>query len=85
MNLPRAQVMMFDERLGHSHWVDYQSRARTFKGLVRQLRDGVRLGEYIGYRLIHVYWESLGIVDAPIESSLKCPYVPPKPDDECGW
>lgn len=85
MKLPRAQVLIHEPRINLSIWTDFESQARTFKGLVRQLREGVKSGKYVGYRLIHVYWEKLGIVDPPVESGLKYPYIPPDPDDEWGF
>lgn len=69
----QAQLLQFDERLGHSHWVDFMSRARTLKGLVRQCREKVSAGEAVGYRLHHVYWERIGIVPAPEVSDLRMP------------
>ncbi len=71
--VPQSQVFVFDEKLGHSHWVDYLSRARTLDGLIKQLRQGVRSGTYLGYRLIHIYCERIGIVDAPSKSEFAEP------------
>jgi len=73
--VPSSQVLVFDERLGHSHWLDHQSRARTLKGLIRELRAGVASGDYVGYRLIHIYWERLGKVSAPTVDELREPPV----------
>lgn len=75
MGVPQSQVFLFDERLGHSHWVDHMSKARTLKGLVRELSDGVKSGKYIGYRLLHIYWERLGRVPSPTVSDLREPPV----------
>lgn len=71
MSLPMSQVLVFDERLGHSHWVDHMSRARTLHGLVKELRDGVKQGEYVGYRLLHLYWEMRGIGPSPTSADLR--------------
>ena len=78
MKLPRSQVFVFDERLGNSHWVDHVSHARSLNGLIKQLQQGVRAGTYLGYRLIHVYWERLGFIDAPTEDDFREPFQPRK-------
>ena len=56
-----AQELVFQPELTHSVWTDFMSRARTQEALEKQLRKGVRSGEYVGYRLHRIEAEYLGI------------------------
>lgn len=71
MSTPRgnlqAMVLVFEERLGHSVWQDCISQARTVKGLISQLRAGVRSGEYVAWRLIRHEYEETGILTGPVK------------------
>lgn len=72
--LPQVQVFEFRPQLTHSIWVDYLSRARTLKGLVKEMQQGVLDGRFIGYRFHHVYFETLGIGTAPTENDFHEPW-----------
>lgn len=61
MPLPRAQVLVFEPKLTHSVWQDVSHHKRTRKGLEAMLRKGVKSGEYVGYRLMTVEAEHIGI------------------------
>lgn len=69
---PRAMVLIFEERLTHSVWVDYGGRMEEETGgeipeteeqLIETLKQGVRDGEWVGWRLIRVEREVLGNAD----------------------
>lgn len=76
--LPQAQVFEYDERLGHSHWIDYISRARSVDGLLKELQSQVKRGVYLGYRITHTYYEVLGVMHKPDEAAFRDPYIPTK-------
>lgn len=72
----RAQVLEFQKELNYSVWIDYESRARSVKTIIAELRKCVFSGKYVGYRLIHIYYECKGVGKAPSERDLKTPYIP---------
>lgn len=78
MSMPSAQVFEFDERLGHSHWIDYISRARSVEGLLKELQTQVKRGVYLGYRIMHTYYEVRGVEPIPTETEFRDPYIPKK-------
>jgi hypothetical protein len=72
-----AQVLVFQPELTHSVWTDFMSRARTQEALEKQLRKGVRSGEYVGYRLHRIECEYLGIT----WPNIKITNEPPSADE----
>ena len=61
MDIPRAQVLIFQPKLTHSVWVDVIHQKRSLKSLEAILRKGVISGKYAGYRIIRVESEHIGI------------------------
>ncbi len=68
----RAMVLVFEERLTHSVWQDYGGIANEETGeeiicskdeMIEDLKQGVRDGRYVGWRLHRVEREVLGNVD----------------------
>ena len=68
----RAMVLVFEPRLTHSVWQDYGGMCdeetgdeipRTDAEMVEDLKQGVRDGKYVGWRLHRVEREVLGNVD----------------------
>ncbi len=59
--LPRVMVFEFQKELTHSVWIDFEYRNRTLNGLIKTLRKMVENGEIIGFRLIRVEEQHLGI------------------------
>lgn len=59
--LPKAQVLIFKPELTCSVWQDFIHKARTLDGLEKMLRQGVRCGRYVGYRLIRIEAEYIGV------------------------
>jgi len=50
--LPSVMVLAFDERLGHSMWMEYdRHRKRTLQTLVKHLASEVKSGRFGGYML----------------------------------
>lgn len=50
--LPSVMVLVFEERLGHSMWMEYDHhRKRTLKSLVKHLASEVKSGRFVGYML----------------------------------
>ena len=58
---PRAQALIFQPELTHSVWTDVMHRKRSRKSLEAMLRKGVRSGEYVGYRLLNIEAEYIGV------------------------
>lgn len=58
--LPHSMVLVYQPELKCSVWVDYHSKARTIKGLERQLRAGVKDGICVAWRLIRIKKEVMG-------------------------
>lgn len=56
----RAMVLQYEEALGNSRWVDYITEHPTEQCLITALRDGVRRGDWGGWRLITVHKEVIG-------------------------
>lgn len=65
-NLPRAMVLVFEPRLGHSIWQDVIHNCRTLNGLVKRMKDGVKDGvkdgRYVAFRFITIHREEMGVV-----------------------
>lgn len=61
--LPHAMVLVFEPRLSCAVWQDYAGRHRTQRGLERSLREGVKSGEWVAWRLIRIETEVFGNVD----------------------
>jgi len=59
----RAQVLVWSDLLQGNHWVDVATKARTEAGLVKQLRAGVKAGEWLGWRIIRIEREEMGVSD----------------------
>ena len=53
-------VLQFEPTLGNCRWVDFVSRHRSERALIKTLRAGVRQGKWSGWRLIVVIQEVLG-------------------------
>jgi hypothetical protein len=51
----RAMVLQFEPALGNCRWVDFVSRHRSERALIKTLRAGVKRGEWSGWRLITVH------------------------------
>jgi hypothetical protein len=50
--LPSVMILAFDERLGHSMWMEYDHhRKRTLRTLVNHLAAEVKSGRFVGYML----------------------------------
>jgi len=62
--LPQIQVLIFEPELTHSVWSDYWPRARTMKGLMRELRTEIKAGRFVGYRFLTIHEEHLGLPSA---------------------
>lgn len=62
-SMPAAMVLVFQPELSHSVWHDFLSRARTLAGLERQLKAGVKRGDWVAWRLIRIEREVMGNVD----------------------
>jgi hypothetical protein len=58
--LPQAMVLVYQPELTHSVWQDLMHHKRTLKGLEAALRKGVRDGEWVAWRLIHIEKEVYG-------------------------
>lgn len=58
---PYAQVLVFQPELTHSVWLDHWHRCRSKESLEKRLRKGVREGRYVGYRLLTIHEEHIGI------------------------
>lgn len=58
--LPSAMVLVYQPELTHSVWMDFDHRKRTVESLEKELRRGVRKGEWVAWRLIRVEKEVMG-------------------------
>lgn len=56
-----GQVLVYQPELTHSTWQDYKCRARTIRGLERQLKSGVRDGRWGGWRIVTIHKTVIGI------------------------
>ena len=56
----RAMVLQFERAIGNCRWVDFASRHRSERALIKTLRAGVKRGEWSGWRLIYVRKEVIG-------------------------
>lgn len=61
--LPRAMVLVYQPELSCSVWQDFECRARSVTGLERQLKQGVRCGDWVAWRLLRIEKEVIGNVD----------------------
>lgn len=59
--IPAAQVLVYQPELTHSVWTDVMHRKRSRQSLEAMLQKGVRSGEYVGYRLLTIEAEYIGI------------------------
>lgn len=55
-------VLKFSEELTHSYWCDFTHRCRTHNGLQKMLKRGIKQGQWIGFRLIEIQQEEIGVV-----------------------
>lgn len=53
-------VLVYQQELTHSVWQDFESRARTMEGLEKQLKAGVRSGEWVAWRIMRIEKEVWG-------------------------
>lgn len=58
-----AMVLVFEPRLTHSIWQDFESKHRTLAGLEKRLKQGVKKGEWVAWRLITIHKEVMGNAD----------------------
>ncbi len=58
--LPRAMVLVYQPELTHSVWQDWISNHRTLKGMEQRLKQGVRNGEWVAWRLMRIEKEVMG-------------------------
>ena len=58
--LPRAMVLVYQPELTHSVWLDYRNTSRSIQGLERKLKEGVRRGDWVGWRLVRIEKEVIG-------------------------
>lgn len=59
--IPKVMVLVYEKALTHSVWLDYWHQNRTLSGLMKALRKNVKSGVFVGYRLITVHEEKLGL------------------------
>lgn len=59
----RAQVLVWCQSLQCNRWIDLATKARTKAGLVKQLRAGVKAGEWVAWRIIRIEREEMGVHD----------------------
>ena len=59
----RAQVLVWCQPLQCNRWIDLATKARTEAGLVKQLRKGVKAGEWIAWRIVRIEREEMGVFD----------------------
>lgn len=59
--IPYAQALIFQPELTHSVWTDVMHRKRSRKSLEALLRKEVRAGRYVGYRLLTIEAEYIGV------------------------
>jgi hypothetical protein len=59
--MPSAQALIFQPELTHSVWTDVMHRKRSRKSLEAMLRKEVRAGRYVGYRLLTIEEEYIGV------------------------
>ena len=57
----KAQALIYQPELTHSVWTDVQHRCRSRAALQKMLRKRVRSGEYVGYRILHIEEEHIGV------------------------
>lgn len=55
-----AMVLVYEPMLLHSHWQDFVSRCRTNETLKKQLRAGVKSGEWVAWRTIQIDEQVIG-------------------------
>jgi hypothetical protein len=54
---------VWSDLLETNHWVDLAGSGRSEAALVRQLRKGVRTGEWLAWRIIRIEREEMGVFD----------------------
>lgn len=59
--MPQVQVLKFEPELTHSVWTDYAYRSRTRRTLDKHLQSLIKNGTYVGFRLIHIEYQQVGI------------------------
>jgi hypothetical protein len=59
--VPQVMVLEYQPELTHSVWVDYRHRCRSFSTLIAKLRKEAKAGRFIGYRLITIEREVMGV------------------------
>lgn len=61
-DLPNVMVLVFEERMGCSVWQDYLHRCRTLNGLLRHLKQEVKAGRFVAFRLLTIHKQEMGVV-----------------------
>ena len=59
--MPHVQVLVFQSELTSSVWIDLVYRQRSLQTLEAMLRKGIKKGEWVGYRLVTIYEEHIGV------------------------
>lgn len=56
----RAMVLVYQPELTYGMWRDYRNRSRSIEGMERKLKEGVRRGDWVAWRLIRIEKEVMG-------------------------
>lgn len=59
--LPRVMVLVYEPSLKCSVWQDCVHFCRSVAGIRRRMRKMIISGEIVGYRLMHVVYELVGL------------------------
>lgn len=57
----RYEVLEFKPELTHSVWIHMVSNKRSHEARVKELRMLVKSGTYVGYRVVTVHEEHIGV------------------------
>ncbi len=60
-----VMVLKYEPALTHSVWMQFHHRCRSVKSLRRLLREMTKAGDIVGYRLITIHEQVIGI-DPPL-------------------
>ena len=56
----RAQVLVWSDLLQGNHWIDRATNGRSEAKLVKELRAGVKAGEWLAWRIVRIEHEEMG-------------------------
>ena len=56
-----VMVLKFQPELTHSTWCDFRHRCRSVETLKKLLLKMTKDGDIVGYRLIKIYQETIGV------------------------